>query len=359
MRRKPALAALAAVSILALVSLLAGGAWFTIHLSQALDVAQRERYASDMNLGHLSWRDQSIPRVLELLDRYRAAMQKKYRSFEWSYLASALRPAPAHHPERDRGATISHRLQPRRPSPRGVARWTEPCGSGTRTRRDNPHSSRPRGRVGQVVFSPQGGLLATSVRTGPSGSGIVATGKGRFRPSLGLDGGISPQSRWPELAISDPEWCCDPEHSQRRASFGRFPFSKRMPGTALILSPDGRLARHVRSGWRTTSSSGTSPQARAAADVPSCGTSCLASARTAVSWPLAKADSSVSGSRRREISSVGWSPRSQRSAGGAFLQAADTAKRVRNFVAPSVMAVPTWCSAATAVAWPPRTGITS
>ncbi len=93
-KRRPALASSLAFSMLAVIGLVIGGIWFTLHLNQALDHARRERYASDMNLANQSWRDESIPRVLDLLDRYRDPSEAKYRSFEWSYLASLCDPRP-------------------------------------------------------------------------------------------------------------------------------------------------------------------------------------------------------------------------------------------------------------------------
>ena len=210
-RRKPALAALAAVSILALVSLLAGGTWFTIHLSQALDVARRERYASDMNLAHLSWRDQSVPRVQELLDRYRGGDAQKYRGFEWSYLASLCDPH-----RRAIRSTTGSRLISVSYSPDGqhlaagdVGRyrriWDPERGVPIRTLTGHA------GRTWVVLYSPEGGTLATWGDDGTVRLWDAASGLERFRFRC-TDWGSILQFRWSEARDQHREWGGDPQH---------------------------------------------------------------------------------------------------------------------------------------------------
>ena len=235
-RRKPALAALAAVSILALVSLLAGGTWFTIHLSRALDIAMRERFASDMNLAHLSCRDQSIPRVQELLDRYRGSGAQEYRSFEWSYLASLCDPH-----RRVLRSTKAGRLISVSYSPDGhhlaagevdgtVRIWDLELGVPIRTLT---------GHLGRtaVVYSPEGSLLATSGDDGSVRLWDVASGSERFRSRV-RDWGASFSSDGRRFAIST-ESGAEIRSTTGGQALRAIPFAKGARG-ALALSPDGR-----------------------------------------------------------------------------------------------------------------------
>src|SRR5262249_28216081 len=93
-RRKPALAGLIGVSAFALISLVVGGAYFTHNLHDALDLANRDRYAADMNLARRAWDDKEVYRAREFLDKYRdtASGLSDYRSFEWYYLWKLCNP---------------------------------------------------------------------------------------------------------------------------------------------------------------------------------------------------------------------------------------------------------------------------
>jgi WD40 repeat protein/serine/threonine protein kinase/tetratricopeptide (TPR) repeat protein len=129
-RRRPAVAALAGVIVLATLSLLAGGLWFTLQLRDERDnawhqeeIARRERlkaidqqslaraerdkaraaheagrrtlYAAHIHLAHREWQDAHLARVLELLDgpgcRPTDPGQADQRGWEWHYLRSLCR----------------------------------------------------------------------------------------------------------------------------------------------------------------------------------------------------------------------------------------------------------------------------
>ncbi len=87
-RRKPTIAALIGISAVALISLVVGGVYFTRNLERLLDLANRDRYSSDMNLARRAWDDKEVYRVREYLDKYRDPKTglEGYRSFEWYYL---------------------------------------------------------------------------------------------------------------------------------------------------------------------------------------------------------------------------------------------------------------------------------
>jgi WD40 repeat protein len=106
--RRPAAAALVGVSLLAAVSLLAGGAYFTARLAEevkraqgaekdaagAADEARQQQfsarqfwYAADINLAQQALERKEIARLLELLDGLRPGPgQTDIRGFEWYYL---------------------------------------------------------------------------------------------------------------------------------------------------------------------------------------------------------------------------------------------------------------------------------
>jgi WD40 repeat protein len=103
-RRRPALAALLAVSALALLALVGAAValWYNTRLQAAVaeadtlrDEADRQRnradalrariqYAADMNLARLLWQEGQAARVLELLEAH--TEQEGLRGFEWNYL---------------------------------------------------------------------------------------------------------------------------------------------------------------------------------------------------------------------------------------------------------------------------------
>jgi WD40 repeat protein len=103
-RRRPALAALLGVSVLALLALVGAAValWYNTRLQAAVaeadtlrDEADRQRnradalrariqYAADMNLARLLWQEGQAARVLELLEAH--PEQEGLRGFEWHYL---------------------------------------------------------------------------------------------------------------------------------------------------------------------------------------------------------------------------------------------------------------------------------
>jgi WD40 repeat protein len=110
--RRPASAALMAVSALAAVALLTGGAWFTEELQTERDAAERARgeaarkadeaeagrrllrrhlYAAQVRLASDAWQDANVGRLRELLDAQRPADgEEDLRGFEWHYLSRLL-----------------------------------------------------------------------------------------------------------------------------------------------------------------------------------------------------------------------------------------------------------------------------
>ncbi len=116
-KRKPAIAALVLTLPLALLLLIGGGIWFTLRLQGALDLANRGRYAADMNLARRAMDDGLIYQVRKQLKIYESGPRAlaKLRSFEWHYLANLCDPGlirlPGHgqsvicvafHPDGDR-----------------------------------------------------------------------------------------------------------------------------------------------------------------------------------------------------------------------------------------------------------------
>src|SRR5262249_10551329 len=107
-RRKPAMVALLAVSVAALLLLLVGGAWHNVSLRRALTSAdelriqaQTERdatlaqerlvreyvYGADMKLAQALWQHLDVRQALELLAKYeRGAEADDPREFTWRYL---------------------------------------------------------------------------------------------------------------------------------------------------------------------------------------------------------------------------------------------------------------------------------
>ncbi len=88
-KRKPAIAALVLTVPLGLLALIGGGIWFTLELWQERDMANRGRYAADMNLARRALDEGSIYQVREQLKDYRTGPRALggLRSFEWYYLA--------------------------------------------------------------------------------------------------------------------------------------------------------------------------------------------------------------------------------------------------------------------------------
>jgi WD40 repeat protein/tRNA A-37 threonylcarbamoyl transferase component Bud32 len=94
-KRQPALAALVSILPLALLGLIVGGIWFTLQLRQERDLANRGRYAADMNLARRALDDGLNFQVREQLKDYQTGPRAlaRLRSFEWYYLANLCDPA--------------------------------------------------------------------------------------------------------------------------------------------------------------------------------------------------------------------------------------------------------------------------
>ena len=93
-KRKRALAALVLALHLALLGLIGGGIWFTLQLWRERDLANRGRYAADMNLARRALDDGLIYQVREQLKVYRTGARAldDLRGFEWYYLANLCDP---------------------------------------------------------------------------------------------------------------------------------------------------------------------------------------------------------------------------------------------------------------------------
>jgi WD40 repeat protein len=94
-KRRPLQSALVFSLVLAMLSLLGGGIWFTFRLLDLLDRANRGRYAADMKLGEQAFGNSRFPRVEELVKAYARARPggpDDPRGFEWSYLRAVSDP---------------------------------------------------------------------------------------------------------------------------------------------------------------------------------------------------------------------------------------------------------------------------
>ena len=95
-KRRRAMAALVLVLHLALLGLIGGGVWFTLQLWKERDLANRGRYAADMNLARRALDDGLIYQVREQLKTYRTGPRAlgDLRGFEWYYLANLCDQTP-------------------------------------------------------------------------------------------------------------------------------------------------------------------------------------------------------------------------------------------------------------------------
>jgi WD40 repeat protein/serine/threonine protein kinase len=93
-RRRPAAAALLAVSIAAVTALTAGGVWHTLRLADALALAERREqrlgdylYEADVERAFSAWRNSNLRQARERLDRHHPAPgENDRRTFPWYYL---------------------------------------------------------------------------------------------------------------------------------------------------------------------------------------------------------------------------------------------------------------------------------
>ena len=121
-KRRRELAALVLVLHLALLGLIGGGIWFTLQLWKERDLANRGRYAADMNLARRALDDGLIYQVREQLKTYRTGPRAlgDLRGFEWYYLANLCDP-DADPPARASAGGDLRGLPPGR-QPRGLGR---------------------------------------------------------------------------------------------------------------------------------------------------------------------------------------------------------------------------------------------
>ena len=95
-RRRRALASLISILLVALLGLIGGGIWFTIRLRQERDMANRGRYAADMNLTLRELDDRLVYQAREQLKAYLTGPRAlaELRSFEWYYLTNLCDRSP-------------------------------------------------------------------------------------------------------------------------------------------------------------------------------------------------------------------------------------------------------------------------
>ncbi len=93
-KRRPVVSGLLIFSALALIGLISGGTWFTLRLAAALDLANRGRYAADMNLARRAFNDGLTYQVRLQLDTYKEerGTLADLRGFEWYYLGGLCDP---------------------------------------------------------------------------------------------------------------------------------------------------------------------------------------------------------------------------------------------------------------------------
>jgi WD40 repeat protein len=86
-RRRPALAALLAVSAVGLAVLLGGGTAFTLRLQEQIRQTEKARYVAQMNLVQREYEANNLDRVRELLEAQvpQGRGATDYRDFEWYY----------------------------------------------------------------------------------------------------------------------------------------------------------------------------------------------------------------------------------------------------------------------------------
>ncbi len=180
-RRKPAYAILYSLLAATMITLIFVGFWFTFRLRTALDLANRGRYAADLNLARRAWEDGDVLRVRELLETYQPRRGDPtfddLRSFEWYYLARLTDPAPRTIPLRGRITWIVGASDNRTAAAGTVAGEVHLIdldrGSVTRVLRGH------RGAITMMVFSHDGRWLATTANDRQIRLWDARTGEGK------------------------------------------------------------------------------------------------------------------------------------------------------------------------------------
>jgi WD40 repeat protein/serine/threonine protein kinase len=167
-RRRPALAALVAVSVSAALALVILGVQYNNRLRVALQetqerelAARRNLYVAHMNLAGTAWRDAQVTRLGQLLDEYRSPVAEAtdLRGFEWYYLDAVYRRGHGVLPGR---AAVAYSPDGRRLATAGpghtVVLWEVKTRQAVRMFRGHA------GEVTAVAFSPDGRWIASASR---------------------------------------------------------------------------------------------------------------------------------------------------------------------------------------------------
>jgi WD40 repeat protein len=171
-KRRPALAGLVGVTIVAFLTLLVGGAWFTLELRAERNHAQKQEeiakqenanfrhtlYAAHTHLAYQAWKDGQINRTLELLNG--EGCPPDLRGWEWDYLHGLchkdLLTQEAHKPEVARVTFSPNGRQLASAGYGEIKLWDAVSGQELRTLKG--HST----GVGGMAFSADGKRLASA-----------------------------------------------------------------------------------------------------------------------------------------------------------------------------------------------------
>ena len=91
-RRRPAIAALSATSLLLLLLLAVGSTISAVRISSSATKLRQNLYAADMHVGFRAWEAGNISLPRNLLQRYWPGGQPDLRGFEWHYLNALCQP---------------------------------------------------------------------------------------------------------------------------------------------------------------------------------------------------------------------------------------------------------------------------
>jgi WD40 repeat protein len=265
-RRRPLLAALVAVSLLAALALAGGAAWHTVQLRQALEaVHQREQdlrrereelrrqlYVSDMRVAHeFAWANGDVGQVLELLRQHQPGPgEEDRRDFAWHYLNRLAHSSDPWtlHPHQGEVYCVAFAPDGRTLASGGqdgtVVVWD------VATRRARAPLRGHTGAVRGLSFSPDGKVLATAGDDGTVRLWDLVTGE--HSRTLGAHGGgatcvaFSTDGQWLLSGGGDCRiWRLDPRTGKEETSR-----LSEQPIRALAIAPDGKTFGVLNPGGR-------------------------------------------------------------------------------------------------------------